>query len=171
MIGEIRGAPDEKARSVDLGRHVGEHPLDRLKVGDLFSELAAILRVAQRFLETAARYPHTERPDPDPRPLEDLERVNEAVIDLAESILIRDLDIFEVELGGVRRTHPELPVDRSLRKTFDASFNDERGDPVLFLVRRRLGENDEDFTNRPLGDEVFGPIQDPTITVLDCSAR
>src|SRR5215217_2382405 len=39
LLLEPRGPVDEQARSVELRRHVGELPLDRLEVGDAFAEL------------------------------------------------------------------------------------------------------------------------------------
>src|SRR5919205_3803594 len=48
LLPEPRGAVDEQARGVDLGRHVGELPLDRLEVADPLAELPPLERVCAR---------------------------------------------------------------------------------------------------------------------------
>jgi hypothetical protein len=45
------GAQRQHARGVELGGHVGEHPLDRLVVGDRLAEGVARLGVGQRLVE------------------------------------------------------------------------------------------------------------------------
>src|SRR6185295_51816 len=42
-IAQPRGLEHEQARSIQLGRHVGELPLDRLEVRDRLAELLALL--------------------------------------------------------------------------------------------------------------------------------
>ena len=46
-------------RRRQLGGHVGQHPLDRLVVGDRLTELLALLRVGNRLVER--RLPDAER--------------------------------------------------------------------------------------------------------------
>src|SRR5712691_1466111 len=43
--------PDERARRLDFGRHVGEHECDRLVLDQGAAELLALLRVMERELE------------------------------------------------------------------------------------------------------------------------
>src|SRR5262249_28823808 len=64
------GAVDEQARGVDLGRHVGELPLDRLEVRDALPELLALERVRARGVVGRLRYAERLRGDPDPAAVE-----------------------------------------------------------------------------------------------------
>src|SRR6185437_17181514 len=47
--------PDEGARGLDLGRHVGEHECDRLVLDQRAAELLALFGVSERELERRAR--------------------------------------------------------------------------------------------------------------------
>ena len=73
----------EKARGIDLRRHVGEHELNRLEFGDGLAERESLLRVVARCLIGATRDPDGECADRDAPAVEDLHRVDESVTDLA----------------------------------------------------------------------------------------
>src|SRR5439155_12320403 len=54
---QSRRAPGQQAGGVNLGRHVREHPLDRLEIGDRLAERLALLGVRQGVLKARARDP------------------------------------------------------------------------------------------------------------------
>ncbi|MGY4287851.1 hypothetical protein ACVWXO_007071 [Bradyrhizobium sp. LM2.7] len=56
---EARGVMDQKARGGDVGRHVGEHELDRLEADDRLAELFAVTSVGGGVLERSLS--HAER--------------------------------------------------------------------------------------------------------------
>src|SRR5208282_2770564 len=62
---ERRRAMGEQARRVDLDRHVGELPLNRLVLRNRLAEGQALLRVLQRRLERGACDSERLRRDPD----------------------------------------------------------------------------------------------------------
>src|SRR5256886_941094 len=78
-----RRSPCQQTGGVDLRRHVGEHPLDRLEVGDLFSEGLALLGVRKGVLEAGARDSDRLRRDRDAATVEGRERDLVALAHLA----------------------------------------------------------------------------------------
>jgi hypothetical protein len=89
------GPPDEQAGRVQLGRHVGQHVLNGLEVGDRLSELDPILGVALGRLERGPADADRPGPDADPPLVEDLQGVEEASVYLPDALLVRNLDLFE----------------------------------------------------------------------------
>ena len=53
LIEGVRGVPDQRARRLDLGGHLGAQVLHRLERADRAAELLALLRVGDRHLERA----------------------------------------------------------------------------------------------------------------------
>ena len=105
-VAERRRAVHQEARGVQLGGHVGHHPAQRLEVGDGLAERLALLRIGDRLLQRAAPEPDAERPDGDPSLVEDAQRVDEPVVDLADAVLVGHQDVLEDELGGVAGAQP-----------------------------------------------------------------
>ena len=58
-----RGAPDHRARCLDVHRAVGERERDRLEVADRLAERLALVAVLARDLERGAREPDAARRD------------------------------------------------------------------------------------------------------------
>ena len=54
-LGAGGGGVDHQPRGLDLHRHVGEHELHALEVGDRLAELLALLDVGDRRVERALR--------------------------------------------------------------------------------------------------------------------
>src|SRR5579864_401925 len=84
LILEPRGAVDELAAGLDLGRHVGERELHRLEARDRPAELLALLRVGAREVVRALREADAHRRDRDAAAVEDLHELVEALAARAE---------------------------------------------------------------------------------------
>src|SRR5207253_3291703 len=106
-------------------------PAQRLEVGHRLSERLALLRVRNRLLQRAAQEADAERADGDSPLVEDTQRIDEAVIDLADAVLVRHHDVLEDQLGGVARAHSQLSVQRSLGESIHAPLEDEGGNALL----------------------------------------
>src|SRR5438477_367721 len=158
-------APGQQAGSVDLGRHVREHPLDRLKIGDLLSERLALLGIREGVLETRARDPDRLRRDRDAAAVEGRERDLVSLIRLAEETRGRHSRILEDELRGIRSADAELLLELAYRESRRVFLDDESGDPLSLLRRIGLREDDRHVRQRSVRDEVLGPVQDPAVTV------
>jgi len=57
------GVVHQSARGFDFRFHVGEHPLDSLKLSDILAEGAALLGIFHGFFERTLRQPHGQRAD------------------------------------------------------------------------------------------------------------
>src|SRR5204862_1756459 len=119
-----------QARRVQLSRRVRLRLMVRLELGDWLFELDVLLRLATRRLERRAR--DTDRPcaDPDPSFVEDLQRVEETLVDLPQPLLVADLDLFQDQLGRVRRVQPHLLDALAGAKAGRSALDDERGQPL-----------------------------------------
>src|SRR5450631_2842001 len=128
------GAPDEQARGVQLGRHVGQHVLDRLELAERLAELHPLLGVAARSLERRA--PDADRPgaDADAPLVENLQRVEEAVVDVAQALLVTDSNVLEDELCRVGGAQPHLVDLLAGAKAGHPALDDERGQALGLLL-------------------------------------
>ena len=108
---ERRGLEREQARRVDLDRHVGELPLNRLIARDRRSERFAIGGVLERSLERGASDPDRLRGDSDPAAVQRFHRDLEALALGADQILARHAQIIEADLRAVRGVDSHLVFD------------------------------------------------------------
>ena len=108
LLAEPRGAVDEHARRLDLGRHVRELPLDRLEVGDALAELPAFERVGAGRVVGGLGDADRLRGDADPAAVERLHRDGEALAVLAEQTVGIDPHAVQHDVGGRARVEPEL---------------------------------------------------------------
>src|SRR5581483_9215588 len=93
--------------------------------------------------------------------IENREGVEKAAVDLPEPCLVRDLDVLEDQLGGVRGAHPELAVDGLLAEPRDSALQHEGGDSLLPLLGAGRGQHHEDLAHRTLGDEGLRAVEYP----------
>ncbi len=102
----------QHARGVELGRHVGEHPLDRLVVGDRLAEGVARLGVGQRFVERGLADAERLRGNGDAAALERQPGQREALARRAEQLVGIDADVVEVEVHAAEAADAERIVAR-----------------------------------------------------------
>ena len=81
-------------------RHVGEHELDALEVGDPLAELLALLDVVEGDVEGALGEPDGLRADGDPGVVQGAEGDLQALARRADDPVARDAHVVEVELAG-----------------------------------------------------------------------
>ncbi len=156
----------EQLRCVELRLAVGEHPLDRLEVGDRLAERLAVLRVADRELERAAPQTERHRRDRDAPPIEDAHRVVEALVDVAQALRVGDAHVLEGQLDGVAGATAVLLELLARAEAGRALIDDERGDAALrrhVLVGAR--QHHAEAADRALRDEHLGAVEDPVIAV------
>src|SRR5262249_6241233 len=94
---------DETARGFDLGLHVGDHPLNGLKVGDGFAEGAALLGVLDGFFQRALREADSLRGNADASAIERAERDFESLTFFSEAIFCGDFAVVENDFDRGRR--------------------------------------------------------------------
>ena len=109
--------------------------------------------------------------DADAPLVEDLQGVEEAVVDLAQPLLVGDLDVLQHQLGGVRGVQPHLLDLLAGAEAGRPALDDEGGQPLGLLLRAGRGEDDEDLADRALGDEGLGAVDDPARSPLRTRAR
>src|SRR5215211_5475375 len=103
------GCPvDEHARRLDLGRHVGQLPLNRLEVADALPELSALERVCVSDVVGCLSDPKSLCGDPDPSAVERRHGDAETLSLLAEQALLAHLHPVEDDVCGRARVKPEL---------------------------------------------------------------
>ena len=93
----------QQPRRVDLDRHVGELPLNRLVLAIGLPNALALLRVLQRRLERRARDSERLRRDPDPPAVERLHRDLEALPFLGQQVLARHAHIRKTQVARYAR--------------------------------------------------------------------
>src|SRR5690606_28749187 len=89
-------------------RHLGDLPLDGLKVGDGAAELLALLRILHRRFEARATDADRLRRDADAAAVERVHRDVEALAFLAEQRRRGNTNVLEQDLGRRRATNPGL---------------------------------------------------------------
>ncbi len=95
------GSPvDHKAGSLDFRGHIGNHPLDSLKLGDGLPELNAFFRVCNGPLKRPLCQTHRHSCDGDAPCIQRDQELFEAFILLAQQILGRDAAVFKKEFRG-----------------------------------------------------------------------
>src|SRR6266542_5078489 len=159
------GAPHQQARRVDLRRHVGELPLDRLELDDLLAEGLALFRVCERVLKARARDADGLRRDADATAVERGERDLEALTDLAEKVRGGHAAVLEYELRGIGPADAELVLQLAHAEAGCALLDDERGNAPMAGVGIRLREHERNVSACAVGDEVLRPIQHPFVAV------
>jgi hypothetical protein len=94
------GAVDEQARRVDLGRHVGELPLDRLVFRDPLPKGPALLRVRQRDVVRGLRDSERLRRDADPAAVQRRHRDAKASVLLVQEPVAADVRLLHDDVVG-----------------------------------------------------------------------
>src|SRR5437762_1131439 len=115
LVLQPRGAVDQGAGSLDLGRHVGDHECDPLERPDRAAELLPLLAVGRGGLVCTLGEAEGHGRDRDPPAVEDLEEDPEPLADASEQVVGRDPGVIEDQLAGRRGVEAHLvlePADR-----------------------------------------------------------
>ena len=166
LVLEPGGSPDEAARRLDLGRHVGDHERHALERADRPAELLARLRVRDRRVERALGDPDRQRTDRDPAAIEDPQERLEAAPLLAEHVRRRDARPVEDQLAGRRGMQPELVLEPPDREAGRVGGHDERADLGGAVVARPApGGDDVGARLAGVGDEPLAAVEHPRAAV------
>ncbi len=158
------GPQGEKLRGVQFRRGIGDHPLDRLELGEGLAELPPLLCVGHRRLERSPGDPDRLRGDPDPPPVQRRHGDPEALPLLAQQVPFRDAAIVEGEGDGVGPFQSHLVLRLPDGKSRHARLHEKGADPFLRLPRRD-GHHDDHARVGPVGDEGLAPVQDVRVPV------
>ena len=90
-----RGAPQQRARGFELGRHVGEAELQRLEFVEPFAEGLALFHVSERLFQRRLRAAERAGGDVEPAAVEPGHRDLETFAFVAEPVGHRHADILE----------------------------------------------------------------------------
>ncbi len=158
-------AVDEEPRGVDLGRHVGQLPLDRLEVGDPLAELLALQRVGARRVVGGLRDAERLRRDPDPPAVERRHRDREALPLVVQHAVAVDERVLDRDRVRHRRVEAELLLAAGHADVL--RIEDERRDAAR-ARRVRVGAREQEKRPRVLGggDELLRARDPPAVTVL-----
>src|SRR5260370_35009247 len=131
------------------------------------SERSALFRVVAGGLVRAARDSDRTRADRDASAIENPERVDESIADLADYVEGRHTTVFHYQLSGVGRAHAELVLFLAWTNSFAIHLDGERGDAVLLIVSVGLDQHDGNVGVRGVGDEVLRAVENPVVAVFD----
>src|SRR2546423_1898814 len=139
-----RGVVDQKARGLDVGRHLRELELDGLELVDRAPELRALRRVRERVFERAARESDHLRADADAPLVQSLDGDFISAAYFAEHVLLRHAAGIEDYLRGRGGADAELVLLLADREALKLFLDDEGRDASVARLRVRVGEDDED---------------------------
>ena len=158
--------PDQQPGGLDLGRHVGDHELDRLVHRDRDAELDPLLRVLGGELERGAGDAGGHRGDAGAGAVEGHHRELEAVVLLAEQVAGRNLGLVEGDrrrVGGAQAHLVLVLVDRDRVVPGD----DEGGDAAVAGVLVGLGIDRVPVGVAAVGDEALRAVDHVLVALPD----
>ena len=154
------GLQRQHARAGKLGRHVGEHPLNRLVVRNRLTELLALVRVADGLVER--RFADSQRlgGDRDPPALERPHREPESLIHLAEDVSVARRQV-EIEVHAPETADAERIGARRTADARRVHRHEKRRDALTAEPGPRAREEDRDgclfgvrHPHLPAGDAI-----------------
>src|SRR6185503_19719580 len=165
VIDEARGVVHHQARGVHRHRHVREHELDALELGDRLVERAALLGVGDRGVQRGLGDSHRLGPDGGPRLLEGLHGDLEASALLAQPVLHRHLAVAEVQRHRRRTVDAELALGLAHREALRAGLDQQRGHALGPLAGLGGDEHGDDPRVGAVGHPHLGPVQHVAIAL------
>ena len=158
------GAVGKEPGSIDLGGHIGYHPLNSLQAGDWLSELDTLLRVRCRRVEGCLGYPQCLRGDADPPAVERLHGYLEAVAFPAQERIPGNVAVIEVKGRRAGTANPQLVLCLSDGETGGVFLDDEGAHPPRPLARISLREDDVHIGVRGVGDEDLRSVENVLVS-------
>ncbi len=168
LVDAPRALVHEQARGFDLDRHVGEHELDRLQVGDRLAEGLALARELQRVRHRAFRQAQAARADDGAAGVEREHRVVEALaLGAADEVLARDAAVLEDDVGRRDAADAHLAVLSRDAEAGRVRGDDEAADALR--ARRAVGarEGDDVVGDGAAGDVHLLAVEDVVIAIAD----
>ena len=145
---EPRRVVHHEPRRLELGARLRELELNALKIGELLSELRALLHVFGRGVQRARGDADHLRADADASFVQRLDRDLVALADGAEHVRRGHFDVVENQLRRARRADAELVFLLADAESLEAALDDERRDALVARRRIRVGEDDVDLAPR-----------------------
>jgi len=164
LVGPPGGAQDQPANLLDFHRAVGQHPLDRLVVGDRVSERDPLAGVLASHLQQPLRLADGARRDQQAALADPRHRQLETATLLTQRVLGRYPDIVELQLGRPPGTHGFDPAAGPAHLPVD----EEGGDAALVaLALVGDSKDDREVGLAAVGDEDLLPVENPIGPVAD----
>ena len=162
-----RGAPEQRARGFELGRHVGEAELQRLELVEAFAERLALLHVGERLFERRLRAAERTGADVEPAAVEAGHRDLEADAFFAKPVCGRHAAILENHGAGRLRVPAHLALVRAELEAGGPAFDHERRNPFRAASPVRAITTIEVALVAGAGNELLLPVQHVVIAVAD----
>ena len=170
-LGLGRGDVDHLAGGLELHRHVGEHELHALEVGDRLAELAPLPDVRERLVERPLGDADGLGADGDAGVVERREGDLQPGADLADDAVAGDAGAVEDELAGGAALDAELALLLAEGEARVALLHDERGDVVAALaVGVGHGEHRVVLGDTGVGDPGLLAGEHPVVAVTHRAA-
>ena len=151
----------QQSRCVELGRHVGEHPLDRLVVGDRLTELLAPLRVSDRLGNRRLADAERLRGNRHASALQRPHREPEALVDVSQHLIVGDLQV-EIEIHAAEAADAERVGAGGARNAGRVHRHQKSRDALSAQTRTRAGKHD--------GDRRFLRVRHPHLAAANAIA-
>src|SRR5262245_21273587 len=163
-VGLPRALPDDPAARAQLDLGVGEHPLDRLALGERSAEGRALLGVRDRHAVRGHRDAQVARRVREPVLHEQVEREIEPLALGADEVLGGNLAVLEGDVVRDRRGPDDL--DRLRGEARRAPLKYEARDPATALLL--VGARPHQAPRRVVGarGEDLAPVEHPAIAAL-----
>ena len=127
----------QAARGLDLRLHIRNHPLNGLKLANVFAKGLALLRVLDGFFQRPLREADSLRGDPDAPAIQRAESNLQPLPFFSQTIFHRHHAIVQQNLHRWRRPLPHFVLMPPHAKPGKTWFNEKRAD--AFAARRRIG--------------------------------
>ena len=145
---------------MDVRRHVRQHELDGLVLGNGTPEGLPLLGVAHRFFEGRLSDADALGGDDDPAGVQDIHGVAEPPAFLSQQIFGGNGRVLEHHFVRAGRPHPHLAVLRGDGQPRGPLGNDEGADSPIPLGAVLRGEHHHGLGNLGVGDEVLGAVEE-----------
>jgi hypothetical protein len=159
------GAPGEPLPGFDLGRHLGQHELDRLQIGERFAELDAAQSVSARGIESGAGEAERNRSDIDAGHVEAGHGDLEPLSLLAKQVLARNPHALEGHSAERVAELAELPFGRPDCHPKSVALDQEHGHAACAQRAIEGAEDHEGVGDGREGNRPFRAVEHVAIAV------
>src|ERR1019366_4046295 len=158
---------------IDLRRHVSESGADALQVHDRLACDLAFARIAYGCFESRLCDADRLRGDGDAAVGKTRHHDAVATIDHAEDVFLRDSEVVELDLGGMRGALPKFVLDATDNVAFCWRLDQEGRKAALAGTLISSRDNDRHAGLAAVRDELLGPVDHEIIAVTArrCSKR
>ena len=152
---------------IQLHRHVGEHELDGLVLGQPLGKRPALRGVGDAVVERCAADAYRHGPDADAPAFQHAHRLTKPLPFRADEGLRRHLAIVKDDFRGIARAQAELILFLTDPQAGRGPLDDERRNTVTAGQRIGHGQHNIDACHAALRHECLGAVEDPPTPTTD----